>query len=366
MSFLNDLAAVPISTVAAAAGIEVLRGAFLARCPACNGTQRSAHDRRRGCARVNDERGAWHCYTCKEGGGTVDLLGRALFGRKLEARDPAWQELRAFGANQGWCSPPREGVVAPTPRPAPPPVNTELAAYPPSDEVAALWAACRPLDAVSALDPAVRWLSHDRALSVRALAGLDLVRVLPEACAWPAWLPNGRTEPAEWASLYRLAVPMFDPLGQMRSLRFRAVPCRHVVGAWTTIDLGGRKVLNPRGHGYAGLVLADPLAVDVLRGSTEGWDGSIVVVEGEPDLFTWASHPSRGTPSANGTFAVMGLASGSWTPEIAAALPAGSHILLRVHHDATGDAYAAHVFNTCRGRHRVSRSKPPIEVPHAA
>lgn len=363
MSFLDDIAAISISTVAAAAGVEVLRGCWLARCPACNGEHRSVHDRRRGCARVNDDRRVWHCYTCKEGGGTVDLLGRVLFGRRLEAGDPAWQELRAFGAARGWCSPPREPVVTPTPRPAPPPAPVEAVSYPPADEVAALWSACRSLNDVSAVDPAVRWLGRERGLSVRAIAGLDLARVIPAAGPWPSWLPCGLADPAEWGLTYRIVVPMFDPFGQMRSVRFRAVNCRFVDGAWIALDLGGRKVLNPRGHGYAGLVMADPLAVAVLRGSMDGWDGAVVVVEGEPDLLTWAAHPSRA--AANGTFAVMGLASGSWTPEIAAALPAGSKILLRLHHDDAGDAYAAHVIATCRGRHRISRSRPPLEVPHA-
>lgn len=373
MSWLEDVAFTPIATVATAAGVEVIRQGYLARCPACNEDRRSSKDRRPGCARLNPGRNAWHCFWCEQGGGAVDLLGRALFGSPLVAGDPRWAELRAFAANQGWCAAGQERVVAPAPKPAPPAPVEAGPTYPPLGEVAALWAASRSLADVSALDPARRWLERHRGISPGAVAALDLARVLPEVYPWPAWLPCGRTEPREWASVYRIAVPMFDAEGAMRSIRFRAVD-RHLEPSptglsWRVLDIeSAKKTLNARGHSYAGLVIADPMGIALLRGerSDDGlaWDGRVIVCEGEPDFWSWSTHRARVRELDDvgaATYAVLGVVSGSWSPAIAARIPDGATVTVRVHHDAPGEKYAAVVAESLVGRCLVTRSRPAEE-----
>lgn len=353
MGPLDDINATAIFQVATAAGIEVLRGGRLARCPACNEEHRSSSDRRRGAATVTEGKG-WHCHQCKAGGSPVDLLCTVLFGRKPPPGDPRWQEVIAFGAQHGWCAPPRSNVQAPVIRPAPPPAEVSAPSYPPADDVAAFWDACRNVGAVGYDDQALRWLSRDRGLNLRVIGDLDLARVIPDCGPWPTWLPSGRTDPDEWARSYRVVVPMFDVDGRLRSLRFRAIDKGH----------GGRKVMNPAGFGYAGLFMADPLFLDVLHGQRAGWDGRVVVSEGEPDYLTWATE-RRAFATPAGIFGVVGIASGSWTPELTERIPRGSTVFVDTHHDDEGNKYAERIINACRGHHRVIRSKCP-EVPHEA
>jgi len=73
----------------------------------------------------------------------------------------------------------------------------------------------------------------------------------------------------------------------------------------------------------------------------------IVIVEGEPDFLTWSNKPSDADEYAP---AVIGVASGSWTINIANRIPAEATVVVRTHHDEAGDKYAAKIHETLVGR----------------
>lgn len=313
------------------AGLEQ-RHRGLGPCPLCGATRRG-HDDRRPPVTVywRDGEARWHCKAAGcGGGGDARALAAALrFGEIPPRGDPRWATVLAE-LDPG-------STPARPPRPAPPGPD-----YPPAAEVAALWAAALPVDTV----PTARDYVAGRGLDPRRLTALDLSRALPAAPRLPAWAPVSGPDPAAWAARYALLTPMVDALGSIRSLRFRAV------------GPASKKALNPRGHGYAGLVMADPLARALLAGAqADGgmrWDGRVVVVEGEPDFWTWACHPARFGGAQ--TWAVFGIAAGSWTEAIAARIPDRATVVLRVHQDAAGDAYATRIHATFRGRCSILRA----------
>jgi hypothetical protein len=129
------------------------------------------------------------------------------------------------------------------------------------------------------------------------------------------------------------------------------------------------KSLSPRGPS-AGLVLADPWGLALLRGAREvdgvPWDGRVAVCEGEPDTWTaatttrarrWAADlAERGAEGP--TWATLGIVAGGWTPEISARVPDGASVTIRTHHDEAGHKYAEHIRASLAGRPvRVLRSK---------
>lgn len=279
----------------------------------------------------------WHCKAagCGAGGGAKALQAALRFGEIPGSTDPRWAELRD------------ETVPRATVRPAPvaPP------AYPPVTEVQAFWKVCLPLATLPPTDP-VRGYLHTRGVNPERLSMLDLSRVFSADTPLPSWVPTAVVDTRVSDTGYRLVTPMFDALGTLRSIRFRATgPTRN-----------GRKTLNPRGYGYAGLVMADPMALALLRGEadsggTVSWDGRVVVVEGEPDFWTWASHPARLTSPV--TWAVFGVAAGSWSRAIADRLPDRTRVIVRTHHDPAGEGYAARIRASFSGRPVVLlRSKP--------
>lgn len=236
-------------------------------------------------------------------------------------------------------------------------------------EVAALWSACGPLDRASIYDPAVPWLEnaeHGRGLSCRELAALDLARAMPldpGAHPWPSWIPWLNLGRAAWLRRYRLAAPMYDATGALRSLRFRAVTAERelVDGAlrWRRVEVEDRvKVLAPKGSTVRGLALADPVGRALLAGDLASvpWDGRVVVIEGEPDLWTWSTLQRRGMAPDGLTWAVLGVVSGSWTEDLAARVPSGCKVSVRTHADAAGDAYAERIRRTLAKRCEVRRA----------
>jgi hypothetical protein len=135
-------------------------------------------------------------------------------------------------------------------------------------------------------------------------------------------------------------VPAFDAEGQMRSVR-----------AWRISEGDTPKRLPPGGHRVSGLVLADAGALAMLQ--RERAPRRIIVVEGEPNLLTWATWLARNGSGAE--LAVLGLFSGSWTAEIAASVPGGAAVFIRTDHDAAGDTYGAAVNETLGQRCDVRR-----------
>lgn len=378
-SWIDAAKAVPVEHVAHQLGLTVRRRSF-GPCPACGAEYRSARarPRRPPCGFGT----GWSCFRCDAKGDALDLVARAVAGARLRELTPERKaDVRAWYAARGWCDPAPGGPAAPVPvrrvvLPAPEPPPT----YPPAAEVAALWAACGALDTASIYDPAVLWLEnaeHGRGLDCRELAALDLARVLPldpGAYPWPSWMPWLGMDRAEWLRLYRLAVPMYDATGALRSLRFRAVTAvRELVDGslrWRKVPVKDhQKALAPKGSAVRGLALADPMGRALLAGEIdrEPWDGGVVVTEGEPDLWTWSTKQRRGMDLGARTWAMLGVVNGSWTDELAARVPTGAKVAVRTHHDppgpngepGAGDKYAERIRGTLAGRCEARRAVIP-------
>ncbi len=407
-----------VADVAAALGLaDGKRGAF-GPCPACNGDRRGSADRRPPVGVTGDGHG-WSCFPCGAKGDALDLAALRIAGAALGELDTKRRgEVRAWFASRGWCehAPPLSpigvvaaelfGVLPPrgdprwreagrelkrreaageAPRPIPvepPPVippprrengapnaNEKPAAEPPpAEELAALWAACRPLNGPGCAAVAGDWLRLVRGLDPEALADLDLVRVLPDVYPWPRWLPLVGLDRGAWLALYRLAAPMYDAAGELRALRFRAVDRVRELDPdadpprlrWRVLPVE-RKALAPRGARLAGLVLADPWGLALLRGAREAngkpWDGLVEVAEGEIDLWAASTRPGRFRDGT--TFAALAVVAGSWTPELAARIPDDARVLVSTDADAAGNKYADAISASLAGRCKVRRRVRP-------
>ena len=276
-----------------------------------------------------------HCFGCDVSGDVFDLIAvanglnsRRDFPRVLRiAAELAGVPSDLGGAHRG--PPIRARRVLPEPR------------YPPVEDVAGLWAACRPVGDVSEV---AAWL-HSRALDAGAGEDFDLARALPLAARLPEWA-GSRWQ--TWGQAgYRLVLPMFDSHGVMRSLRARRV----VAGE-------GPKNLAPAGYRTGGLVMADALGRVLLTSGKrpescpESVPVRIIVAEGEPDFLTWATRFSDADETAP---AVLGVVSGSWTSGIAERLPDGARVTIRTDPDDAGERYACAVFESLRGRCTILR-----------
>jgi hypothetical protein len=171
---------------------------------------------------------------------------------------------------------------------------------------------------------------------------------------------------AEWLERYRFAVPMYDATGAFRSLHFRAVthvrePDPDTPGRlrWRAVPMPAhQKALSTRGA-VRGLVMADPMGLALLRGELEAapWNGGVVVCEGEPDLWTWATREGRGANDT--TWASLSVVAGSWTPELAARVPSGAKVAVYTDDDESGDKYAETIRATLAQRCDVRRPVAP-------
>lgn len=218
-------------------------------------------------------------------------------------------------------------------------------AYPPGQEVGALWSRCRPVIEDAEV---CRWL-ESRGLAPNVIARRDLARALPLGRELPRWASywgdrSTRARPEPWSVLgYRLIVPLYDAGGVVRSVRARAV---------TETAPSAPKALPPAGHAMQGLVLADPLAAHFLAHGTwsEQSDKRLVIAEGEPDFLTWAMRA---------TVAVLGIAgNGQWTDGIAERVPAGTTVIVRTDQDDAGDLYAEIITRTLWGRCTILETNP--------
>lgn len=273
-------------------------------------------------ARWNPTKAVWHCFPCGAGGGAHDLAIR------LSLMDPARPPLRPQSRARSRLRSPRGPVT-----------------YPPQEEVRELWmAGCFPNE----VDQASAWL-HSRGLCPIRIADLDLARVLPDGVPCPVW---ARYRGRSWSeSAYRLIVPTFDARGRVSSLRARS------------LDGGSPKELAPARYSVRGLVLACALGRLLLSGHAlaDGSDAAdavrtwgMAIVEGIPDWLTWAT---RWTDAREDSPAIIGIVSGSFTPEIAARIPNGTRIAIRTHPDTAGDRYAWRIEEMLRRKCQVSRRR---------
>ena len=138
--------------------------------------------------------------------------------------------------------------------------------------------------------------------------------------------------------------------GSPRRLRARAID------ATTT-----PKSLAPSGYTVKGLVLADPLAQQLLGGVCPSWwqPRQVIVAEGEPDWLLWALRQPETDEQGP---AVLGVEAGAWSPQIAARIPTGASVVIRTHHDEPGRRYAQQIAASLLGRCRIFRSSTGEEV----
>ena len=198
------------------------------------------------------------------------------------------------------------------------------------------WESARPL--TDDLE-AVRW-ARSRGLDAGDLEDRDLARVIPAGARLPAFaIFRGRS----WAETHRLIVRKHGPTGKIESLHARALR--------PDVDV---KSVSPAGFEVRGLVMADSLGRMLLeRGHVHGVaEPTLVIAEGVPDYLTLATTWSDADEDAP---AVMGILSGSWTPELAARVPDGAVVVIATDPDGAGDAYAATIVATFADRMRAGR-----------
>jgi len=211
---------------------------------------------------------------------------------------------------------------------------------PPAAEVESIW---RGSVTVTSDRAAESWL-RSRGLDPVAIEQWDLARAIPVDAELPRWARTRLGGP--WSrSGHRLLLRIWDARGRHISLRARSIVTRP--------DLP--KELAPAGFAAKGLVLADPLSVQLLRGRAPAWweRRDVVVSEGCPDFLVWAGRQRDGR---EGGPAVLGVVSGSWTLEIASRIPSGARVVVRTHHDVAGQEYAETIEASLRGRCRLFRS----------
>ena len=251
-------------------------------------------------------------------------------GAELAGR---WDLVEALRGPASTKPPPATAAARPpTPLPA---VTLEERAYPPEDEVGALWASCRPVGD----DRAVTDLLTSRGLDWGAIELWDVARALPTGAAPPRWARYGNRS---WAQTgHRLVVPMFDASGRLRSVR-----------AWRVAGEGGPKRLPPTGYRASELVMACPLGRRILQtgqGPPESADATLrlAIVEGEPDFLTWTTRLAGSTDEAT---ALWGVVSRSWSAELARRVPDGTHVAVLTHDDDAGERYASDIIASLAGR----------------
>ncbi len=294
-------------------------------CPACGQMTRhqKSHDRR-GAVGITSNGMGWRCFQCDASGSALDFAAWASTGRRLK-RDVMPAVLKAC-ANAGLCEDfGGQTSASPVTRRLPLVETSEHARLErlPAGEVAALWAASYPLDAVpcdidSAWGGEARTYLGRRGYDVGIAARLDLARVLPPPTrvVWPSWWPYS-------SKTWRVVMPLFDATGALVSLQGRAI-----------VD-ATPKDRNARGCSMGELVFACPAGRAFLAGSVVGIK-TVTVVEGLTDVFKVTT---RMWLKGDG-HAVLGVVSGSAPMFSRIAWPVGVPCWLATDNDAQGHTYA--------------------------
>jgi len=280
-----------------------------------------------------------HCFACSQ---TWDVHALVAQLRGLDTRADfravLLEEADTLGrsdivdALEGRTAEPRPARTAP-PRPVPVQA-TPAPTYPDRDQVLDLIASCT----LTARDAEATQALADRGLAASDLDVRGLAYALPKSAALPAW---ARYRGRSWLDTgHRIIVPVVDANGVVRSVRASRV------GPGDT-----PKRLPPAGHKASGLVMADAMAVEVLRaGAWPSWapgPAQIVIAEGEPDWWTWAVRtPLHRIPK----HACIGIFSGAWTADIAARIPDGAKVAIWTDHDAAGEKYAQQIADSLADR----------------
>lgn len=196
---------------------------------------------------------------------------------------------------------------------------------PPADQVRTLWNQCAAVVDDRAI---AEWLELHR-IDVMAVTQLDLARALLRGANEPEWCRYGNVRWSEGG--YRLLVPLLSSTGDMMALYARSLrPIRPHPRSGSTPPLSGA----------SGLVMANASARHLLRMGVWADDASwhtVIIAGGAADYLDWATSVAEHSP------AVFGIVPGSWTPKLAARIPAGSRVIVRAHANPIAGRYAHHV-----------------------
>ncbi len=342
-------------------------------CPVCGAQKRGQGERRGPLAfYLGKQQETWKCWagSCTAKGDALGLLAALHYQEIPPKGDARWPLLLSLLERQQLQRRPQQPAVAPP-----------LPAFPPHTAIKQFWGQCIELNTPEAAPSvAFSWLTHRRNLDPSAIAALQLARILPRTLLdRPSWLPTLGIPLKTWLALYRLAVPLYDETGLLRSLRFRLVdrwrrseqwvlPDGCQVDAQERLFYGTKrlpKALSARGSAQ-GLVMADPMAQSLLAGTTQdrsgvGWDGWVLITEGEPDWWAVCTQKKRfsAVESNKQTFAAFSVEAGSWTAALASRIPAGAHVRIWTDHDTAGETYATRIYSTLKTHCDVQRVNRP-------
>ena len=361
--WLVELDGRTVADVAGALGYELVRrspGKATYPCPACGSERRHRKSGdRRGAVDVADGKPRlWTCRQCEHGGDTFAFLAFAIVGKAdgLSASDMCELERWTrdhFNVLDGSGRPgarrvskqeaERQRIVSRLTAPRP-------ETLPDAREVLDVWTFGRP---VTGDAEAVAWCVA-KGLDAGRVAELDLARVVPSDVPLPDWATTARgsTYPAAG---WRLALPMYDGHGELRSLRWRRLDGRSGVP---------KTLASPCG----GLVLADPMGRVMLAermGEIPG-AGGCIVLEGETDLaFVATRELPLSVPTDGFRPALLGYVDGAASREWGRRIPDG-WLGIATDDDDKGDKYAAEVLALVAhrvrlGRLRVARWRPNVQ-----
>ena len=302
--------------VAEAFGLEVNERGDI-DCPSCHKPAQAKK------ARILSQ-GKFYCLSCQTKGSPVNFAALLILGEVPTQRrqwGPVKEALQAHGMlGQGMFP------EAPRMRPMPPTPPTPLRpSFPPSDSLAALWNAAKP---VTADVHAVSYL-EGRGIDPARLAAEDICRVLPSGIAVPLWAVTPYKQP--WSvSGHRLLTPLFDASGRLVTVRARALG----MNKWRS--------LAPPSFSVVGTFFAN----EAFR---HGDRRTVVVVEGDSDFWSWQS--------LDPSVPCIGVFAGSVKPALGSLFPDGASVYIRTDLDPAGDKYAEEVSKVLAGRCRIIRKQ---------
>lgn len=299
-------------------GAKRNRDGYLVHCPAGHGSGGTPS-----CSVITGGDGTIQvrCFACELSGSVVDLVAA------VHSVHPASEECRTvlgemLHGGAVYHASPKKNITPPIPQRT---YMTTAAEY---------W---EQFGRVDECETSLNYLAA-RGLSAMVAADRDLLRRynLTQTPKW-AYVRDDKLDRAvSWAeSGHLLVARAYDCTGEARGLR-----------GWRIFDTNTPKRVPACGYRGDGLVLANERAALLLRrtiGPTK-----IIITEGESD---WLSASTRWPE-----LAVFGVYSGSWSESIAAAIPAGSKLVIMTDRDEAGDNYARKIVETIKEKCSYKRA----------
>ena len=335
-AWMDEVKRAAVPAIGEALGLQARGRRAYGPCPVCGATSRGSNDRR---GPLGYQGAAWRCWAsgCDARGSTLDLIAAVELGRRPQGRED-WRRVHARAYAIGATATAPEGDTPPAPpRRLPAAPAAPERHYPALREVADLWTfGAVP---VHELPEGRRWLEallpggcgvcppHLARIiptpeQARARWGL---RYGPARSRLPRW--------ARWGALpwhaagYRILLPMYDACGRLRSLRAR----HHDLPA-----PGAPKAVSPAGCRVSGLVFANQLGVEMLRGQAS--PALVLLTEGGTDTLAASLLSPPHVPRA-----ILGVGSGAWTADHADQIPPGAEVVIATDPDEAGERYAQQI-----------------------